>query len=347
MRAGVPRGQESQPLLIPLVAILLAAVAGAGTPDSASTVRRDAALMGSSCTIVAEAADTAATAAGVSLALAEVARLESVLSSWRPDSEVSLLNTHGLGAWFTCSPDLFAAIDSALAYAERTGGAFDPTIEALNRAWDLRGKGRVPKPRNLERARMNVGWQHASLDAQRHRVLFHHSDGGIDLGGIARGYALDRAGATLRGGGTARALLDFGSDVLAIGAWRVGVPDPADRSHSSVGLVVRDAAVARASASERFVTVKQKRYGHVLDPRTGRPVESDASVTVVAHSATGASALAIGFLVMGRDAAAAFVARRPDVGLLWLEPAEGGVRAWKWNLGTVESEPGAAVEWMN
>ncbi|MGH7731953.1 MAG: FAD:protein FMN transferase, partial [Candidatus Eiseniibacteriota bacterium] len=165
---------------------------------------------------------------------------------------------------------------------------------------------------------------------------------------IGKGFALDRARATLTRLGARRALLNLGGEVLALGERHtVAVAHPEVRLAPVVELEVSDACVSTSGQSERGFTGRGARYGHVVDPRGGRPVATPASVTVVCRSATRADALATALLVMGRERASEFVMAHGDLGALWLEPAGSGVRAWCWNLPTARAAPGAAVRWMH
>ncbi len=288
-------------------------------------------------------ADTAAAAAAIALVFGEIARLEQVMSSWRDDSELSRLNAAGSAS---CSEDLFAVLDSALAYARLTGGAFDPSIEPLNQAWDMRGAGREPSVAELEAALRHVGWAKLELRSdQRHARL--SPSAALDLGGIGKGFALDRAAAALARAGVDHALINLGGEIKAIGAWTVEIADPQRRLEPVANLTLENAALSTSGQSERGVIAGGRHRGHILDPRTGRPVETRASVSVIGASATRTDALSTALLVMGRDAAASWAARHPDVGVLWMEPDGGGVRAWRWNLSGVEAAPGARVQWMN
>jgi thiamine biosynthesis lipoprotein len=171
---------------------------------------------------------------------------------------------------------------------------------------------------------------------------------GVDLGGIAKGLALDRAGVVLRATGVPRALLNLGGEILALGRdWDVSLAHPAARLEPAVRIKVSDSAVSTSGQSEHGFVVAGKRYGHILDPRTGEPVASNASVTVVAASATRADAISTALFVMGRERAAEFAAAHTEIGVVWLEPAGQGVRVWKWNLESVAAARGAHLEGMN
>ena len=342
-----------------LVLPLLLLFAAAAPPPPVTRIRlpqlahaeRARYLMGTVCTGIAESrADSAAAGAALDAAFDEIARLEDVCSSWQPASELQRLNAAAADQRFECSPDLYAVIDSAFDAAEQTNGAFDPTVEPLEWAWDMRGSGRVPGDSALAEARSRVSWRAVARVPASRMVRFTHAGMGLDLGGIAKGYALDRAEEVLRARGISRALLDFGGQLLAFSnrePWRVSVAHPADRLQPAVRLALSNAAVSTSSQSERQIEVDGVRYGHILDPHTGRPLRTDASATVVAASGTRADALSTALLVMGRERALEFARAHPELGVLWLEPGPEGVKAWSSNLPTAAAAPGAAVQWMS
>ena len=251
------------------------------------------------------------------------------MSSWREDSELSRVNRDAAGPnGAACSRDLADAVALALESARETNGAFDPSIEPLNGAWDLRGRGRVPSKADCERARARVGWTCVHLDRVAGTVRFERAGMGLDLGGIGKGIALDRARDMLRARGVARGVINFGGEVLSYGGTHpIDVADPADRMRPAVTLTVADAAVSTSAQSERGVDVRGVHYGHILDPRTGRPVATRASVTVVARSAAEADARSTALLVMGREERSASRRRtRTSASCGWSRPRARAVR---------------------
>ncbi len=284
---------------------------------------------------VARAGADATTAAALAAALDSVASLEARLSNWRESSELSRLN--GLGSCEGPSPPLAAVLDSALALAAFTRGAFDPTVEPLTRAWDLRGAGRVPSAVELADALARVGWQRVRLRDDRVEL-----DGAqLDLGGIGKGFALDRAAEVLRAHGLHDATLDAGGQRLELGAdaCSAWVAHPLRREEPAVRVVFRGGSLSTSSQAERWVRAAGRRLGHVLDPYRGQPLETRASVSVWAASGTRADALSTALLVMGRDAAGEFAAAHRDIGVLWLEPAGRRVHAYAWHLDVTECAP--------
>lgn len=317
-------------------------------PSGTVSVKRARYLMGTLCTAVVVHEDTARARAALTAALDEIDRLEKLMSSWREDSELARFNRSAAANPVACSADLAAVLDSALVLARLTDGAFDPTIAPLVDAWDLRGEGRVPGAAALAAARERVGWPGLMLDRGARAARFARPGMSVDLGGIGKGFALDRAAEVLVQHGVRRALINLGGEVLARGdAQTIRVAHPTARFTPVVEFVVGDAAISTSAQSERGFTAGGTRHGHVLDPRTGRPAPTAASVTVVCRSATRADALATALLVMGRERAAGFLLAHHDVGALWLEPAGDAVRAWRWNLSEVATAAGATVRWMD
>lgn len=286
------------------------------------------AAAGAEAPATAEAAERAARA--IEAAFRAVERLDRLLSTWDEATPVSRLNRAPVGEPVALAPDLGALLLEAERWAERTGRAFEPAIGPLIDAWDLRGAGRRPTAAELDSALAAVragvrledgGTRAARMDARAW----------IDTGGFGKGAALRQAGRALRSRGVDAALLDFGGQLLALGApageagWRVGVAHPAQREQVSAELLVRDVSVATSGASERFVEVGGERFGHLLDPRTGQPVPPWGSVTVVTADAFAADALSTALYVLGPERGMEWVRERADVGALFLEDTPEGV----------------------
>jgi thiamine biosynthesis lipoprotein len=344
-----------------LILRMLAAAAPAGAARTRRTPGQRAAgpgpraeharyLMGTICTASAQAADTLRAGRAIEDAFDAIAVLDSVMSSWNSASELQRLNARAADDRVACSPDLYSVIESALSAAAETEGAFDPTVEPLNLIWDMRGAGRRPEQSEISDARLLVGWRMVVLDRGQHTVHFLKRGMGLDLGGIAKGYALDQAAQRMRDGKVTRGLLNFGGEVLAFTdhePWQTTVADPADRMRPVVRLALSNGALSTSGQSERGIDVEGAHFGHILDPRLGTPVANTASVSVVTRSATRADALSTALFVMGRARAFEFARDHHDIGLLWLEPDGDGVRAWVANLPAVTAEPGVRLQWMS
>jgi len=275
--------------------------------DDSPGISRARFLMGARLVIEARGA---AVDEAIGRAFDEVARLEAVLSNWRPGSEVSRLNGAATTGPVTVSQDLYAAVEVALYWAEATGGAFDPTVEPLVRRLGLRGPEGIlpgvgaPPPADAV-APGPVGWRGVRLDPGRRTVRFAVAGMGLDFGGIGKGMALDAVACVLRAAGVEGALIDFSGQVLVFGrgpdagGWRVGIADSDDREETALVVNLAAGSLSTSGNSERAVVSGGRSIGHILDPRTGGPVDWSGSVTVLADDATAADALSTALFVLG------------------------------------------------
>ncbi|HSJ14418.1 MAG TPA: FAD:protein FMN transferase [Longimicrobiales bacterium] len=294
----------------------------------AERVERSAYVMGTVLRMEIAGADRACAVAAAEAALAEVERLEGVLSSWRADSELGRLNSVPAGTAGAPSAELDSLLGEAHALHVATGGAFDPAVGALIDAWDLRGTGRVPTAAELAAAGARSGLANCFEPVTWVRLW---AGCWLDSGAFGKGAALRAALRVLAAHGVSEAVLDFGGQVAALGpAAIMAVAHPAERARPVHALRVRNASLSTTSQSERFIESGAERYGHVLDPRTGRPVPAWGSVTVLAADALTADALSTALFVMGPEAALAWARARADVGVLVLRVA-GGVVVASWN----------------
>ncbi|MGD2123424.1 MAG: FAD:protein FMN transferase [Gemmatimonadota bacterium] len=244
-------------------------------------------------------------------AFAEIEAAEDALSIYSPTSEISRINQNAGVEPVTTDPEVFHLIGLALDCSERTGGAFDITVGPLVEAWGFfRGGGRSPSPEELSAARANSGWKKVALDEGRRSVRFRVPGVELDLGGLGKGWALDRAARKLKGLGVEAALLGLGqSTYLAIGAppdtegWVVSIPDPRSSTEAISTIRLRDRALSTSGNAERYFVLDGRRLSHIIDPRTGRPAEGVEQVTVAALNATESDALSTALFVMGPQAA--------------------------------------------
>jgi thiamine biosynthesis lipoprotein len=309
-----------------LVVAASGSIWGQRRPSGGHTVVREAFLMGTTLRAEVSAPIRAEAFAAVQQAFDTVAALEGVLSTWRDDSEIARINHAPIGETVAVSPTLAALLEEAARWAEATGGAFDPGVGALTDAWDLRGHGRVPDRTLLARARAATGISQfalTELGGPSARAARRSTRAWLDTGGFGKGAALRAAVAVLRHRGVEAGTLNFGGQVAvfghgpANGVWLVPVAHPDHRLAPVAALRVRDGSVSTSAQSERFVEVGGRRFGHILDPRSGRPVEAWGSVTVVAADAAVADMLSTALFVLGPEAGPRW-ARAHDVAALFL-----------------------------
>jgi FAD:protein FMN transferase len=276
--------------------------------------------------------DQGAEAALASLDLVE--KLEEQLSAYRDTSDVMQANRIAASQEAPLEPGLCQLLSTAVRIANETGGAFDITAGPLVKTWGFyKRSGAIPSEQELRRALDCVGSQHLALDAQRRTIRFGRPGMELNLGAIGKGYALDRAAEVLVEAGVGDFLIHGGqSSVLARGshggggarAWTIGLCDPLRPERRLAEIQLRDRALATSGAAHQFFRHQGKRYGHILDPRTGWPAEGVFSSTVVAESAAEADALSTAFYALGVDAARAYCREHPAVGMLLLHPGKQG-----------------------
>jgi len=259
-------------------------------------------------------------------ALDEADEIEAMLTVFRDTSEVVELNRRAAAEAVAVSSGLFALLQCSARLHADTDGAFDVTATPLSRCWGfLKRDGRVPAEADIARALANVGMRHVALDADRRMVSFARSGVEVSFGALGKGYALDRMAGVLRTHGARRALLSAGrSSVLAIGGrgrgWPIDVR-PRLASHTAGRLWIRDGAIGTSGAGEQFIVVDGRRYGHVLDPRTGRPADRVLAASVVTRDAASADALSTAFLIGGADLAARYCDAHPDTMAILVDDA--------------------------
>jgi thiamine biosynthesis lipoprotein len=262
--------------------------------------------------------------------LSELRRVERMLSTWDPSSELSSLNAAALDRPIVPGPDVAEWLARASELASRTGGTFDISVGALIDAWDLRGSGRRPGPVELERALSASGVGAISVDPVTGAVTRHDPAAWIDAGGFGKGAALLAAARRLESDSVAM-LLDLGGQLWLsphARARHVQVAHPANRAHTVGRLLLPPGqSVATSGLSERSVSLDGERLGHILDPRNGRPAPPWGSVTVVSDDPVEADALSTALYVMGPEAGAEWAEAQGDIAALFLVDEAGGVRA--------------------
>jgi FAD:protein FMN transferase len=300
--------------------------------------------MGTALRVRVAASTRSAAIEAIEAAFTAVRRADSVLSTWRDDSEIARINQAPTGQPVALSQQLSTALLEARDWSRLTDRAFDPAIGPLVDAWDLRGAGQVPSPLTLSRARTASGMRHFAFSNDGRAVKRTHKGAWIDTGGFGKGLALRDAREALREAGIATALLNFGGQVVVLGAdppgdgWLIPVAHPGHRNQPVAWLRLRGRSVSTSSQSERFVTAGGRRVGHVLDPRTGQPVPAWGSVSVVAKDPTVADVVSTALLVLGPDRGLEWARNREDLGVLFLIEHEGGVEK-RWNAALEEFLP--------
>jgi len=266
-------------------------------------------LMGTVVEIEANHADLSIARDAIEGGLQRMVDVDRLMSTFRPDSEISLVNRLAATLAVPVGEETFGVLTEAKRIGLMSGGALDVTIHPLMQLWHCTTTdGRLPSWREIEATLGLVAHTGLSLDPNHRCVRLHQSGMGIDLGGIAKGYAVDVAAEALTQRGVHSALINAGGDLRVVGpnrdggSWRIGLRHPLAPSRLLLSVLVEDEAVATSGNYFRYFTVGGRRYGHLLHPRTGTPADRALSATVVAQSAMRADGLATAAMVHGAGA---------------------------------------------
>lgn len=278
----------------------------AGPPEAQATTTRTEEHMSTGVSVTVAAPESPAVLEAIAAAFAEVARLETVLSEWRPGSEVSQVNARAGTTPLAVGPDVLANLQAGLEVGAASDGAFDMTVGALWGAWDFKWQApKIPTPEELAPRLALIDYRKVHVDAAAHTVLLEKTGMKLALGGIAKGYTVDRVSALLKARGYPNHLVVVGGEVFGAGTkygqkWRVGVRNPQTPDPYGT-LEIQDEALSTSGNYERYFIRGGVRYHHLLSPRTGMPVHGLASVTVLAKTSTLADAWATALFVSGKE----------------------------------------------
>ena len=317
-------------------AVCLAASVRAAGVSPQPLYRHEASRMSMACVYAIEAYGPNAERLPriVEEAFDEVDRIDRLMSHYKADSAVSRLNREAARRPVTVEPELFDFIADAMRYNHDSDGAFDITVGPLMKTWGFfRGEGRVPSEDELAATRRHVGGAHVVLNPVARTIAFDDPGVEIDLGGIAKGYAVDRVAGLLRQRQIAAALISAGgSSIYGLGAppgrdgWNVTVQDPIDSRKTALTVTLKDRALSIAGSSEKSFEAGGMKYSHIMDPRTGRPVQGVLGVAVLARSGTDSDALDNAFFVLGPEGSRAYLRQLPGTEAIFFLPK--AIRAW-------------------
>ena len=269
--------------------------------------------------------DSSKVRAAMTQALAEMQRLEGLLSEWRDDSEVGQINSHP-EQWVRVGAETFAVISRGLEEGKASGGAFDITFQAMSDIWKFGSAAdatpKLPSKAEIEHRRALVDYRTVELDSAALAVRLPKAHK-IGLGGIAKGYIVDRAADVLKKAGVQTFLVQAGGDLYGAGRkpdgspWVSGIMDPRGPEGSSFATIeLTDHAFSTAGDYARSYVIGKRRYHHIIDPHTGYPATASRSVTVWADDATTADAIDDAVFILGPEAGLKLVEASPGVGVV-------------------------------
>ncbi|MHC4171334.1 MAG: FAD:protein FMN transferase [Planctomycetota bacterium] len=302
-------------------------------------------VMGTFARVVAVAKDSGTAKKCIEAALVEIRKVDELMSDYRDDSEISEVNRNAAKRAVQVSESTFQVLQTSLEFSKLTGGAFDITVGPLVDLFHSAEKETIaPNKEQIAQAKSKVGYQKLKLDNQNRTVKFSVDGMRVDLGGIAKGYAIDRAVQIMQTCGATGGMVDIGGDIRCFGKpakrkehWLIGLQDPnvplegprlagtqssgdivipaqVGISTGEVLLVLKltNAAVATSGGYRRFALIEGKKYSHIIDTKTGYSSDQLTSVTIISKNATDADALATAVSVMGAEKGLALIEELPQ-----------------------------------
>lgn len=253
---------------------------------------------------------------------AEMSRLNQLLSPWIADSELARLNRSAATAPQTVSGEFYALLERSHHYYQLTQGAFDISFASAGHLYDYR-EGKAPDDDTLKRATRHIDARNIQL-LPDHRVRFTDPDTVIDLGGIAKGYAIDQGIALLQRAGIEQAWLSLGGDSYVLGdhrgrPWGVGIQHPRKRDAIAMQLPLSDTAMSTSGDYQRYYMDNGERIHHIISPETGKSAGELVSVTVLAQRSVDADALSTSVFVLGREKGLALINRLPNTSVIIID----------------------------
>ena len=260
--------------------------------------------------------DAAKGEAAIDAVMTEMRRIDALMSHYKPDSQISKINAHAAEEAVVVDVELFDLLKQALHFSEITDGAFDITYASVGYLYDYRRHVR-PTDEQIRGALPGVNFRHLHLDAAMHSVRFERAGMRIDLGGIGKGYAVDRGIGILQSLGVAHAEVTAGGDARIIGdhmgkPWIVGIRHPDDRTKVVTRIPLIDTAMSTSGDYERYFDEDGVRYHHIIDPRSGHSASRVRSATILGLTATQTDGLSKTAFVLGPEQALEIINRLPE-----------------------------------
>jgi thiamine biosynthesis lipoprotein len=295
---------------------VLAALTLVAAPARAEWVGEAIDLMGTRCSVELWADDAARGRELVAEILAEYRRIDAAMSTYRPDSEISRVNARAAEVPIVIGDELFGLVERSLELSVASEGAFDITYDSVGYLYDFRAHLK-PTDEQIAARLAAVDYRHVVLDRAKRTIFFKAQGVRINLGGIAKGYVVERAAAMLRARGVEHAILNAGGDSRVIGdrrgqPWIVGIRHPRAADEVVTKLPLVDEAISTAGDYERYFEENGRRYHHIINPATGRPTEGILTVTVIGPDGTLTDGLDTAIFVLGVERGLELIERYPD-----------------------------------
>ena len=306
----------SRPLVIAVLPLVILALLYAPVTH-ADWYKQERAIMGTSILAEVWSMDPGKADAGIAAVMREMHRIDKLMSPFRKDSELSMVNREAADHPVIISRELFDLIERSLYFSRISHGAFDITFSSVGYMYDYR-EGIAPSDAEIKQALPGINYRHLILDRNASTIRFARKGMRIDLGGIAKGFAVDNSIAILSKMGFHQALVTAGGDSRILGdkngkPWMTGIRDPRQKGESVVVIPLSDAAISTSGDYERYFMRDGVRYHHILNPKTGKSVHDTRSATVIGPDATTTDALSTTLFVLGWEKAMQLLKSLPGI----------------------------------
>ena len=303
---------------------LLLLAGTASTFARADWMQRTEAIMGTRCYVELWADDPVKGNDAIDAVMAELRRIDDLMSHYKPESQLSAINQHANERPVQVDKELFDLIKLSTHYSQITEGAFDITYASVGYLYDYRRRIH-PTEEQIKQALPSVNWRNMLLDEQHHTVRFEHAGMRIDLGGIGKGYAVDRGIEVLKARGIDRALVTAGGDSRIIGdrngrPWLVAIRHPDNPNKVVTRIPLSDSAMSTSGDYERYFDEDGVRYHHIIDPRTGHSASKVRSATILAPTATQTDGMSKTAFVLGAEKALEIINKMPEYDAVFVLP---------------------------
>jgi thiamine biosynthesis lipoprotein len=275
------------------------------TGARAEWMSREEAIMGTAIRVELWHADREAGEAAMAAVMAEMERIDRTMSPFKPDSELSRINREAAQGPVPISREMFDVITRSIEFSELSEGAFDITFSSVGYLYDYR-KGIKPTDEEILRALPGINFHHLLLDRRQQTIRFARAGVRIDLGGIAKGYAVDSCIALLKQRGIKEALVSAGGDSRVLGdrhgrPWMIGIRDPRNKDGNVAVIPLANAAISTSGDYERYFERDGARHHHIINPRTGKSATGVRSVTIIGPDATTTEGFTKSVFILGPE----------------------------------------------
>ncbi|MBD1430751.1 MULTISPECIES: FAD:protein FMN transferase [Sphingobacterium] len=288
-------------------------------------VERNVTLMGSQFQITIVAKDSSTANQHIDLTIAEIERIENLISEWRPYTQVSEVNRNAGIKPVKVDKELFDLTHRALEYSKISNGAFDISTAAMDKVWKFDGSmTEKPSEEIIQKSIEKVGYEHIILDSVQSTIFLAKEGMKIGFGSIGKGYAADKGRELMQTLGIKSGIVNASGDIATWGKqpngkpWRIGINNPFSKKSIAKILKLKNSAVATSGSYEKYVEIDGKRYAHIINPKTGYPSTGLTSVTIYGPSAEFANALSTSIMVLGEKEGKKLAKKYPKYNFLFI-----------------------------